>query len=59
MKQKYSCIEYVTVKNLSYTKINSVNTLYLIIKKVNGYIQEGNGNKYLMLVPPVMKVKTQ
>ena len=32
-------------------KINSVNPLYLIINKVNGYIEENNGNKYLMLVP--------
>ena len=41
----------VTVKHLSYAKINSVNPLYLIINKINGYIEERNGNKYLMLVP--------
>ena len=30
---------YVTVKNLSYAKINSVNALYFIIDKFNGYIE--------------------
>ena len=32
-------------------KLNSVNSLYLIIGKMNGYFEEINGNKYLMLVP--------
>ena len=40
----------MTVKNLSYAKINSVNPLYLIINKINSYIEESNGNKYLTLV---------
>ena len=40
----------MTVKNLSYAKINSVNPLYLIINKINSYIEETNGNKYLTLV---------
>ena len=44
-------IGYVTVKNLSYTKTNSVNLLYLIIDKINGYIEESNRNEHLMLVP--------
>ena len=44
-------IGYVTVKKLSYAKINIVNPLYLIIYKINGYIDESNGNKYLTLVP--------
>ena len=44
-------MEYVTVKNLSYTKINSVNLLCLIIDKVNEYMEEGNRNKYLTLFP--------
>ena len=30
---------YVTVKNLSYAKINSVNALYFMIDKFNGYIE--------------------
>ena len=30
-------------------KKNSVNLLYLIINKINGYFEEINGNKYLML----------
>ena len=32
-------------------RINSVNLLYIIFNKVNGYLEEINGNKYLMLVP--------
>ena len=32
-----------------YVKINSVNPLYLIIDKTDGYIEESNGNKYLIL----------
>ena len=39
------------VNDLNYATVNSVNPLYLIINKVNGYIEEINGNKYLMLVP--------
>ena len=31
--------------------INSVNPLYLIFNKVNGYSEEINGNKYLTLIP--------
>ena len=39
-------IEYVTVKDLSYTKINSVNPLQPItINKIYGYIEESNVNK--------------
>ena len=45
------CIGYVTVKDLRYMKINSVNFSYLIIQEINGYIKENNGNKYLTLVP--------
>ena len=41
---------YVTVKNLSYVKTDSVNPLYLITDKINGYFEEGNENKYLTLV---------
>ena len=43
-------IGFVTIKNLSYININSINLLYLIINKVDGYIEEGNGSKYLTLV---------
>ena len=42
-------IGYVTIKKD--LKIYSVNSLYFIFGKVNGYFQEINGNKYLMLVP--------
>ena len=40
----------MSVKDLKYLKIYSVNHLYLIIDKINGYIEESNGNKYLTLV---------
>ena len=38
---------YITIKDFDYVKINSVNPLYLIIAKVDGYIEEKNRNKYL------------
>ena len=44
-------IGYVTIKDSKYVKINSVNPLYLIFSKVNGYFEEINKNKYLLLVP--------
>ena len=39
----------MTIKDSKYVKINSVNPLYLI-NKVNGYFEQINGNKNLMLV---------
>ena len=44
-------IGYVTIKDSKYLKIDSVNPLYPIFNKVNGYFEEINKNKYLMLVP--------
>ena len=41
----------MTIKDSKYVKINSVNPLYLIFNKVNGYFEEINGNKYLTPVP--------
>ena len=43
-------IGYVTIKDLKYVKINSVNPLQVIFSKVNGYFQETNKNKFLKLV---------
>ena len=43
-------IGYITIKDFDYVKINSVNPLYLIIGKVDGCVEEKNGNKYLTLV---------
>ena len=37
-------------KSLSYVKISSVDPLYLIIDKVDRYIQGNNENKYVTLV---------
>ena len=39
----------VTIKE--YIKIYSVNPLYLIFRNVNGYFEEIDKSKYLMLVP--------
>ena len=41
-------IGYITMKDLDYIKINSVNPLYFIINKADGCIEEKNGNKYLI-----------
>ena len=39
---------YITIKNIcDYENIYSVNPLYLMIGKVDGYIEENNENKYL------------
>ena len=36
------------MKDSDYLTINSVNSLFLIIDKVDGYIDEKNGDKYLI-----------
>ena len=43
-------IEYITMKDSDYLKINSVNPLYMIIGEVDGCIEEKTGNKHLTLV---------
>ena len=41
-------IGYITIKSISGCEnINCVNQLYLMIGKVDGYIEENNGNNYL------------
>ena len=37
-------IGYVTIKDSKYVKSNSVNPLYFIFSKMNGYFEEINGN---------------
>ena len=41
----------MTMKYSKCVKIYSVNPLYLIVNKVNGYFEEINANKYLTLIP--------
>ena len=42
-------IGYITIKKIDdYESIYRVNPLYLIIDHANGYIEEENGNKYLI-----------
>ena len=36
------------MKDFDYVKFNSVNPLYIITDEANGYIEEKNGNKYLI-----------
>ena len=36
---------YMTIKDLKYVKINSINPLYLIFNKVNGYLIPANESK--------------
>ena len=43
-------IEYITIKDIDYVNINSLNILYYIINKANGYIAESIESKYLALV---------
>ena len=43
-------IGQITTKDLDYINIHSVNPLYFIIDKEDGYIEGSNGNKYLTLV---------
>ena len=45
-------IGYTTIKKIGDCEnIYSVNPLYLIIGKVDGHIEENNGNKYLVFDP--------
>ena len=43
-------IGYITVKDSDYVKTNTVNPLHIIIKQIDGYLEEINGNKDLILV---------
>ena len=44
-------LEFLVEIRKKTVKIYSANALYLIINKINGYIDEINGKKYLTLVP--------
>ena len=39
-------IGYIAMKDFDYVNIHSVNPVYFIIDKVDGYIEESNRNKY-------------
>ena len=41
----------MAVNDSKYVQINSVNPLYLIFNKVNGYFEEVSKSNYLTLVP--------
>ena len=40
--------KYITLKSLNHVNIDSENPPYLIFNNVDGYIEESNGNKYLV-----------
>ena len=45
-------IGYITIKKFDdYESINDVNPLYPIIGRADGYIEENDGNKYLVFTP--------
>ena len=52
MKSHLKIFLFITlhIKNLKCIKINSVNPLYLIFNRMNGYFEETNRNKCLTLV---------
>ena len=43
-------IGYITMKDLDYVNIYSVNTWYFVTDKIDGFIEENDENKYLTLV---------
>ena len=43
-------IGYIITKDLSYVKSSYVDPLCFIIDKADGYIEESNGNRHLILV---------
>ena len=43
-------IGYITMKDSDHVKINSVNPLHLVFDKVDWYVKEKNGNKYVTVV---------
>ena len=46
----FTTLDMSTIKDSKYMKINSINSLYPIISKVNEYFEEINKKKYLTLV---------
>ena len=51
-------IGYITIKNTDdHENIHSVNPLYLIVNHASGYIEEKNGNKYLIFDDSVSENK--
>ena len=42
-------IKYITMKSNDYQNFNRENHSYIIFNNVDGYIEEGNGDKYLIL----------
>ena len=49
-KKSHKNIDIYYIGYIGYVKSKSVSSLYLIINKVDGYVEEINGNKYLTLV---------
>ena len=41
-------IRYITMKSLDHVNNDSANSIYLVFNNVDEYIEESNGNKYLI-----------
>ena len=41
-------IRYITMKSLDHVNIDSANSIYLVFNNLDEYIEESNGNKYLI-----------
>ena len=53
-------IGYITIKKIDDCEnIHSVNPLYLLVNHASGYIEEKNGNKYLIFDKKVTKKVTK
>ena len=49
IKNRRYYIGYITMKSISdYESIHNVNSMYFIVGEADGYIEEKNGNKYLV-----------
>ena len=42
---------YISIKKLKDVKFETVNPLYFLFSKMNGYFEDINKNKYLTLIP--------
>ena len=48
---------YIKMKDFDYINIHNVRPLYFIIGEVDGYVEEKNGNRYLILLLQIERKK--
>ena len=56
-KKHYKCIYIYYIGYITTKKIGDLNPLYLLIYQASGYIEEKNGNKYLIFYDSVNENK--